>query len=61
VFCDVFFPLKFSFLNASVLSGVLVAHGVVGSTLTVTWIGFIPSVPTFGPLFFLSYVDPGGY
>jgi hypothetical protein len=36
VFPNVFLPLKFSCLNVGVLSGVLVAHGVVGSTLMVT-------------------------
>jgi hypothetical protein len=53
----VFFPLKFGCLNASVLSGVLVTHWVVGSTLMVIWIGVLPFVSTFGPHFFLSYVS----
>jgi mannose/fructose/N-acetylgalactosamine-specific phosphotransferase system component IIC len=52
----VFLPLKFGCLNVGVIYGVLVTHGVVGSTLTVTWIGVMPSVPALGPHVFLSYV-----
>jgi hypothetical protein len=47
---------KFSCLNGGVLFGVLVAHGFMGSSLTLIWIGLIPSLPTLGPLIFLSYV-----
>jgi hypothetical protein len=51
--------LKLSFLNGGVLVGILVTHGFMGSTLTLKWIGFFPSIPTLGPLVFLSYVAPG--
>ena len=47
---------KFGCLNSVVLFGVLVAHGFMGSTLTLIWIGLQPSIPTLGPLVFLSYV-----
>jgi hypothetical protein len=50
-----FLLLKFGCLNVGVLSSVLVEHGVVGSTLTVIWIGVLPYVPDPRPLFFLSY------
>jgi hypothetical protein len=56
VFPDVFIPLKFGFLNDGVLFGVLVAHEVTGSTLTLTWMGVFPYVPALAPLVVLSYV-----
>jgi hypothetical protein len=52
----VFLLPKFGCLNGGVLIGVLVAHGFMGSTLTLIWIGVFPSIPTLGPLIFLSYV-----
>jgi hypothetical protein len=52
----VFLPLKFDCLSISVLSGILVTHGVVGSTLTAIWIGVFHSIPNLGPHVFLSYV-----
>jgi hypothetical protein len=52
----VLISLKFSCLNIGVLSGLLFAHGVVGSTLTMIWIGVIPFFPALGPPVFLSYV-----
>jgi mannose/fructose/N-acetylgalactosamine-specific phosphotransferase system component IIC len=50
-----FLPLKFGSLNVGVISGVLVTHGVMGSTLTLTWMGVFPSGPSLGPPIFLSY------
>jgi hypothetical protein len=44
---------NFYFLNNGVLFDVLVAHGFVGSTLTLIWIGWLPSPPILGPLVFL--------
>ena len=53
---SVFLLPKFGCLNGGVLLGVLVAHGFMGSTLTLIWIGVLPSISTLGPLVFLSYV-----
>jgi hypothetical protein len=55
VFLVVFLLPKFGCLNGGVLIGVLVAHAFMGSTLTLIWIGVLPSIPTLGPLVFLSY------
>jgi hypothetical protein len=52
----IFLLPKFGCLNGGVLLGVLVTHGFMGSTLTLIWIGVLPSIPSFGPLIFLSYV-----
>jgi hypothetical protein len=52
----VFLLPKLGYINGSVLLGVLVAHGFMGSTLTLTWIRLMPSIPPLGPLVFLSYV-----
>jgi len=49
--------LNFGFLNSGVLFRVIVAHGFMGSTLTLIWIGWLPSSPILGPLIFLSYVE----
>ena len=49
-------PPNFGFLSGGVLFGVLVAHGFMGSTLTLIWIGLFPSLLVLGPLVFLSYV-----
>ena len=48
--------LKIGCLKAGVPSSVLVAQGVVDSTLTVIWNRVMPFVPNHGPLVFLSYV-----
>jgi hypothetical protein len=48
--------VNFGCLNNGVLFGVLVAHGFMGSALTLIWIGWLPSPPILGPLVFLSYV-----
>ena len=45
--------LKIGCLKAGVLSGVLVTHGVVGSTMIVLWTGVLPFVPNLGPIVFL--------
>jgi hypothetical protein len=52
-----FLQLKFGSLNDGVLSGVVVSHGVVGSTLTKIWNGVMPFSPNLGPLVFLSYIS----
>ena len=47
-------PSNFGCLNGGVLLSVLVAHGFMGSTLTLIWIGVLPSISSLGPLVFLS-------
>jgi hypothetical protein len=49
----VFLSLKFGCLNSGVLSGVLVAHRFMGSTLTVIWIGVMPMDYSLGPIVFI--------
>jgi hypothetical protein len=47
-------PPNFGCLNNGVLFGVLVAHGFMGSTLTLIWKGWLYSPLVLGPLIFLS-------
>ena len=47
-------PLNFGFLSGGVIFGVLVAHGFMGSTLTLIWKGWLSSPHVLAPLVFLS-------
>jgi hypothetical protein len=47
-------PLKFGCLYAGVILGVVIVHGVMGSTLTLTWIGVLPYFPSLRLPIFIS-------